>query len=485
MAGNNKELIGKARSAGRPRNSLTVANLMTVRNRAELAITSERQLVLDLIGAGITRVLPEVLMRPTLKVEDQALEVCGRTFDISRGRIFVIGGGKAASAMAQGLEAILGAGRITAGIVACNDRSSATKKVEVVLAGHPIPDRRGVSAARRMMEMKGCYGIGAGDLVLCLVSGGGSALVSLPADGVTLADKQGATRLLLNCGADIREINTVRKHLSAVKGGRLGAFFAPATVLSLIISDVVGDDLASVASGPTCPDPSTFADALGLLERYGLADRAPAGVVEHLRAGYRGEIDETPKELKNCTNVLIGNNAMALGAMAAAGRSLGLDPVVVTAALSGETGEVARLRAQEIMSGRYRGHDLVLMGGETTPRLPGRAGRGGRNQHYALVSLDELKGFPGEWVMASIGTDGSDYLPGVAGALVDRWSLERAAELGIDLAPFIESYNSNEALGRLGRSLIVTGNTGTNVGDLIVYLIGRKNRPKRLPLPSA
>ena len=244
------------------------------------------------------------------------MNVNGDIYPVSGGRIFVIGGGKASGLMAESLENLLGPENITDGVVTCKGNHFHTGKIKIVRAGHPIPDQRGTDGVRRMLHLKDQYAIGRDDLVLCLISGGGSALMPCPADGVSLKDKQRVTELLLACGAEINEINTVRKHLSTVKGGRLGHFYSPATVISLILSDVIGNDLSIIASGPTFPDASTFADAYNLLKKYNLLSKIPEAVTGLLEKGCRGLEAETPKALDNCHNYIIGDNTLALQAMA-------------------------------------------------------------------------------------------------------------------------------------------------------------------------
>jgi len=322
-----------------------------------------------------------------------------------------------------------------------------------------------------MLALKGLYSINEDDLIICLISGGGSALMPCPVEGVSLEDKQRITGLLLGCGAAINEINSIRKHLSRTKGGGLGQFFSPATVISLILSDVIGNDLDVIASGQTCPDPSTFSDAYSVLEKYGLLSSVPESVKTFLRSGCQGEVEETPKTLANCRNYIIGDNRLALEAMAEKANEMGLSPYIVTAEQKGDTATAARFRATEILSSKYTDRDIVLIGGETTPTLPEVAGKGGRNQHYAAVSVLAMKEYTGEWAVASVGTDGSDFLPDIAGAIVDNNSLDTAEGRGIDIQSYLDRYDSNTLLREIGGSLIVTGNTGTNVGDVIVYIL--------------
>ncbi len=447
---------------------------MIIKNSEELISSSLRARAVGLIEAGISRVLPANLMRTAVKYSaaKQRLTLSGVRYNLAKGRVFVTGGGKASGLMAEELERIMGPETITAGTVNCKTNGYKTEKVTIIEAGHPVPDESGVHGVREMLAMKARYNIGKGDLVICLISGGGSSLLPCPVTGVTLEDKQDMTQLLLRCGADIKEINTVRKHLSLIKGGGLAGFYEPARVVSLVISDVVGDDLDAIASGPTVADPTTFADALKVLEKYGLTEKAPKNAVGFINRGCLGLEAETPRVLSNCDNYIIGNNRMALEAIAEKARDLGLKPSIVTSEMTGDTAGLARSMAADMVNGKYRGFDVVLLGGETAPTLPENAGRGGRNQHYAAVSMPAMQDLACPWVVASVGSDGSDYLPDVAGAMVDNRSLDAAKAAGLDVEDYIERFDSNTLFTKMGRSLIVTGPTGTNVSDIVLYLLG-------------
>jgi glycerate 2-kinase len=448
---------------------------MIIKNKYELSTTELRKQALEIVEAGIARVLPSAIMKSAVRYDSarNVLTVNDDAYQLSGGRIFVIGGGKASGLMAETLESIIVPDNISAGIVTCNCRSRdyKTSKIRIIEARHPVPDQGGFNGVKQMLALKNRYSINENDLVICLISGGGSALMPCPVDGVNLEDKQRITELLLGCGAPIHEINSIRKHLSKTKGGGLGRFYAPVTVVSLIISDVIGNDLDVIGGGLTSPDPSTFSDAYNVLERYGLLSKVPASVIDFLRRGCQGDVAETPKSLGNCHNYLIGDNRLALEAMSRKANEAGFTPYIVTAEQKGDIATVARLRAGEILEARYTGYDVVLIGGETTPKLPDEPGKGGRNQHYAAVSMLAMKEYAGEWVIASVGTDGSDFLPDVAGAIVDNNSLDTAAGKGIDVASYLDRYDSNTLLRKIGGSLIVTGNTGTNVGDVIVYVL--------------
>jgi glycerate 2-kinase len=447
-----------------------------IKNRQEIITTPGRVKTAAIIESGIKSILPSSIMYSAVTGVPgrKTISVQGKEFDYTRGRLFVIGGGKASAAMARSFEDIIGIDNICAGIISDKYGSEAnqTKKIHIHRASHPVPDRNGIEAVQAMLQLKSLYHISHGDIVICLISGGGSALMPCPVDNISLEDKQKTTALLLECGADIAEINCVRKHLSKVKGGRLGLYFAPATVISLILSDVIGNDLSVIASGPTYPDRSTFSQALQVLGKHALVSRIPSSVLEYLKQGAAGLVDETPKTLNNCHNFIIGDNAIALKAMKTKAEELGLKPHIITSEQRGDTGTVARERAAEIKAGRYSGLNVLLLGGETTPKLPSRHGQGGRNQHYVTVSLQEMQDYRGPWLVASVGTDGSDFMADVAGAVADETTLSRFNNCGIRIESYIDQFDSYGLLSKAPGSLIRTGNTGTNVGDVILYLLG-------------
>jgi glycerate 2-kinase len=391
------------------------------------------------------------------------------------GRLVVVGAGKASGAMAAAVEETLG-DRVTGGLVVVKDGYRAdTRRIELVEAGHPVPDARGEAGAGRIRAL--AETLGPDDLLLVLVSGGGSALTPAPVPPITLADKQAMTRLLLGAGANINQLNAVRKHCSRLKGGQLARAAAPARVHALLLSDVIGDPLDVIASGPTAPDASTFADALGILDRFALRARAPASIVDRLEQGARGEIPETPKPddpvFRCVINTVIGNNQLVVGAAAARARSLGYAPHVLTRGLEGEAREVARRLvglAREIRDGHgpARPPACVIAGGETTVTVRGR-GTGGRCQEFALAAAIALDGVDRVVALAS-GTDGTDGPTDAAGAVADGRSVGRARQLGMDPAARLADNDSNPALAALG-DLVVTGPTRTNLLDLYLLLI--------------
>jgi glycerate 2-kinase len=395
--------------------------------------------------------------------------------DLTRYRhIYVVGAGKAGVSMARAAERVLGR-RIARGLLNVKyGHTAKLRRVELNECGHPVPDRNGVEGARRIAEI--AASAGAEDLVLCLISGGASALLPLPADPVTLDEKQETTKLLLACGADIHEINAVRKHISRIKGGQLARLASPATVLSLLLSDVIGDDLDVIGSGPTAPDASTFARARDILGKYGIFDRVPAAVRERIERGVRGEVPETPKPhdpvFARVRNLVVGSNRLAVSQAFAAARELGFRALVLSTFVEGETREVARMHAaiakEIVASGRpLKPPACVITGGETTVTLRGE-GLGGRNQEFVLAAAIDIAGLRNV-VILSAGTDGSDGPTDAAGAIADGRTLARNPRAPEFLARN-DSYHYFEGLG----DLIVTGPTHTNVMDVRLILVGEQ-----------
>ncbi len=396
-----------------------------------------------------------------------------RPIDFSSYRdIYVVGAGKAGASMAAAAERVLGK-RVTQGLVNVKyGHVAKLKRIEVNECGHPVPDGAGVAGAERIAEI--AARAGRGDLVLCLISGGASALLPLPSAPVTLAEKQEATRLLLACGADIHEFNAVRKHLSRIKGGQLARLAWPARVEALLLSDVIGDDPAVIGSGPTAPDASTFADVARILEKYRITRRMPAGVLRRLRQGLRGEVEETPKPgdrtFRDVRNSIVGSNRLALKAAARRARQLGLRTLVLSSEVQGETREIARMHAAIAREIARSGNPLkppacVISGGETTVTLRGK-GLGGRNQEFVLAAAMDICGLA-ETVVFSAGTDGTDGPTDAAGAVADGSTLARNP----NAAAYLDNNDSYHYFQALG-DLVKTGPTLTNVMDVRLILVG-------------
>jgi hydroxypyruvate reductase len=456
---------------------VTIKNRILLIEKGEIPLLREaRALALHSLECALNAAEPKQLLVSKLKLQDSRLLVDGCCFDLQKFRnIYVVGGGKAGGAMAQALEGVLGK-YVTSGVISVPyglGRSSGI--IELQEASHPVPDEAGVEGTRRMLAI--AEKAEEDDLLICLISGGGSSLMALPREGISLKDKQELTKTLLKSGAAISEINAVRKHLSAFKGGWLAKKASPATILNLILSDVVGDQLDSIASGPTVPDLSTFKDAVNVLEKYGLWTNAPSDVRKVLTEGIRGQIEETPKPgdvvfRKVCTGV-IGNNRTASLAALDYLKSNGLNALLLSASLEGEAkylGSILASMAREIwVSGNpVRRPSAIVAGGEATVAVKGE-GVGGRNQELALSAATKISGVKG-CVVASLSTDGVDGPNDAAGAIVDYCTLQRAKELELVPEEFLERNDSYRFFSKLG-DLIFTGPTNTNVNDVSVIVV--------------
>ena len=423
-----------------------------------------RRDALSIFKAALKAADPEAAVASRLEREDFG---CYRN-------IYVVGAGKAGAAMAHAAERVLGR-RITRGVVNVKyGHVAKLRRIEMNECGHPVPDKHGVDGARLIAQI--AAGAGSDDLVLCLISGGASALLPLPPDPITLEEEQEVTKLLLACGASIHEINAIRKHLSGIKGGLLARLAWPAAVLSLLLSDVIGDYLDVIGSGPSAPDASTFASARAILEKYGILERVPAAVRERIEKGASGAIPETPKQgdriFTRVRNVVIGSNRLAVDAAAARARQLGLRTMVLSTFVEGETREIARMHAAIAKEIAHAGHPLkppacIITGGETTVTIRGD-GLGGRNQEFVLAAAIDIAGLPNVVVM-SAGTDGSDGPTDAAGAIADGRTMGRDPRAP-DFLARNDSYHYFEGL----RDLIVTGPTNTNVMDVRLILVGEQ-----------
>ena len=444
---------------------------MYINNYKNLATSELREVVLEMIEAGLRRSEPHNMIKDAVQYNHDfnSVIVQHSSHDMLSGRIFVIGGGKAVGKMAEELERIIGVEHITAGVINCKTGGYNLKKIKLNEASHPLPDKRGVAGTNEILKLKDDYQIGEKDLVIILLSGGGSSLITAPVEGVTLDDKQKITRVLLDSGADISDVNIVRKHLSKVKGGQLGAYFSPAKVATLIISDVARNNLASVASGPAHPDDSTFEQSYEILKKYNLWDSAPTGVKNYIERGVRGQEIETPKTLENCSNYLIGSTAVILEAAALSARESGFNPIIISDEVSGNSVEVARDIAKMVIDEKYASYNVLLFGGETSYKANGKKSVG-RNQQFVAQLILELKNYPGEWVTASFDSDGIDYLSKTAGAIADNNTLVELNKMGVNLSEVISNNDTEKILEKLKNALILTGDTKTNVGDVMIFL---------------
>ena len=439
-------------------------------------IQKARMLALNSLERALNAAEPRSLLQSKLTLKGSCLRADNCSFDLTRiGQVYVVGGGKAGGAMALALEEILG-NCISAGVVNVPyGAKRQTQVIELNEASHPVPDGAGEEGARRMMALAKIAE--KDDLLICVLSGGGSSLMPLPREGISIRDKQKLTDALLKSGAAIGEINVVRKHLSALKGGWLAKKAYPATVLNLLLSDVMGDSLDAIASGPTVPDPSTFADARRILEKYNLWSDASDSIRKLLSDGELGLAEETPKPgeaaFKRVCNVIVGNNKISSDAAVTFLKSASLNTLLFQNALTGEAREggkrLALFACRIAASGRPLSKPAgVVAGGETTVTVTGK-GKGGRNQELALAAALQFEN-SGACVLASIGTDGVDGSTDAAGAIVDGFTLARARELGLDPGRYLTDNNSYDFFSQLG-DLIVTGATGTNVNDISVIVI--------------
>ena len=426
--------------------------------------------------AALQAVDPGEAIRTHVRRDGQQLHVADRVYDLGQyDAVYVIGIGKAGAAMAIAIDALLG-DRIRGGhVIVKYGHGGPVKHVTLHEAGHPIPDEAGVRATRTLIEF--VRGRGPRELIICLISGGGSALSPAPADGLTLAEKQEATRLLLACGATIHEINALRKHISQIKGGQLARLASPATLVALVLSDVVGDSLDVIASGPTVPDTSTFVDCLDILSKYDLLDKVPLPIRHRLEAGMAGTIAETPKPgdpaFTRTQTVIIGRNLQALEAASRQATALGYQALILSSGLEGETRDVAKVHAGIAKEVLTSGHPMaapacILSGGETTVRLRGQ-GKGGRNQEFVLAMALDIRHMPGIAVLSG-GTDGTDGPTDAAGAVADWTTCARAEQLGLQPRLALQDNDAYPFFERLG-DLLITGPTQTNVMDIHIMLI--------------
>ncbi len=435
-----------------------------------------RERVRAIIDAALVAVDPDAAVRDHLSVVEGVVHAGAARLALADiGRVVVVGAGKAGVPMARAVESVLGADRLSGHVVVPHGQASELAAVRIHEAGHPVPDRHGVEAGREVMGA--LESVDERTLVICLISGGGSALLVCPAEGIGLDDLRATNEALLACGATIVEINTLRKHLSALKGGQLARAAAPAAVVTLVLSDVVGDPLDAIASGPTVPDTTSFADCLAIVDRYRLEERLPDAVLGRLRRGAAGEVAETPKPgdapFERVTNVLVANNARAVEAAAERAEQAGYRPLVLSTTVQGETREVAKVHAaiaaEVLASGRpCEAPCCLISGGETTVTLRGD-GRGGRNQEFVLAAALEIAGFEGVTV-CSIGTDGIDGSTDAAGAMADGDTAARAVAAGIDPSASLANNDSHAVFVALD-DLVITGPTDTNVMDLRLVLI--------------
>mgnify|MGYP000707679047 CR=1 FL=1 len=429
----------------------------------------------DIFMAGLSAVEPRAAIRKHCKLTSDLLQVGSQTYDLASYRnIFIIGAGKATAPMAMEVENILGE-RLSGGVISVKYHHGLNlERVHVIEAGHPVPDQNGITGAVAISKI--AESAGENDLVICLISGGGSALMVSPEVGISLQDKQATVEALLNCGASIHEINAVRKHISRIKGGRLARAIYPAGLVALILSDVVGDDLEVIASGPTVGDTSTFSDCLEIIDRYRIRADMPESVIRHLTEGRDGKHPETTNpgasELARVQNLIVGSNMDAIRAASQKAEMLGYHTLILSSMIEGDTTQVARVHAAIAKEIIKTGHPAsppacILSGGETTVQVKGQ-GLGGRNQEFALAGALEIDRLHSV-VILSGGTDGTDGPTDAAGAIADGETLNRASRLNLDPKHYLANNDSFHFFQALD-DLLITGPTRTNVMDLRIIL---------------
>jgi len=440
-----------------------------------------RRMAKDIFLKALTAVDPSKILKDRIRIEKDHLlvrieENSENIFDLKAfDNIFLVGTGKASNLMAQAVEEILG-GRITKGIITTKySHLLPLKKTETIEAGHPIPDQNGYVGAKKIQNL--LKETGPKDLIVFLLSGGGSSLLPFPVEGIDLKEKQEATQLLLDCGADIKEMNTIRKHISQMKGGWLAKWAYPSTVIGFILSDVVGDQLDVIGSGPTVPDPSTFEEAWEILKKYDLLNKIPPSIQKYLKLGKKGKEEETPKPgevvFEKVYNSLIGSNILALRAAEKEAKSFSFNTLILSSSIVGETREAALFHsaiAKEVVSSGNPIHKpaCLLSGGETTVTIKGD-GLGGRNQEFALAGAIEINGIE-KVVLLSGGTDGTDGPTDATGAVADHTTVQRAISMGLNPKAHLNNNDAYPFFQKLG-DLLITGPTQTNVMDVRIFLV--------------
>jgi len=447
-------------------------------NASSPIIRKAREIVQDAIEDAFKAVDPKEVVRSKVTLDGDQLDVNGKIFDLAGfERIFVMGGGKASGSMAEAIEEILGE-RIEDGLIVVPHGTASqykTKQIKFHEASHPVPDESSVQAARKLLDL--ASQTEENDLIIFLISGGGSSLIAIPRDGIPLTDKRKVTEMLLRSGATINEMNTIRKHISGFKGGFFARRVYPATIISLLLSDVIGDQLDVIASGPTVPDSTTFHDAVHILKKYDLWKKTPMSIRSVLSNGVKRLIQETPKSddpaFRRAHNIIIGNNRLACSAAIESLNKSGLKTLFLTSFAKGEARDLGIMLAaigKEIIAA---GNPLqrpvgVVIGGETTVTVTGK-GRGGRNQEIALAASLEIDCLE-RIVVASASTDGIDGPTDAAGAIVDGDTITRSEEMKLDAKEHLKNNDSYSFFSKLG-DLICTGPSGTNVNDLSILVV--------------
>jgi len=439
-------------------------------------VNSKNKDILAIIESAISAADPQKAINEIVRLQKNRLTIDKQIYNLDLyENIYVIGAGKAVCSMALSVEEILG-GRIAKGIIVTKyGHKKSLSKIEVIEAGHPIPDENGVKGVERIIEL--LKNIKRGDLIIILLSGGASSLLPAPNKNISLNDKKIATELLLKSGASIDEINAVRKHISRLKGGQLASLIYPAEAVCLILSDVIGGRLDVIASGPTVPDNSTFKDAVDILKKYSIWNNTPRPVINYLLKGMKGEIAETPKSanpaFRRINNIIIGNNKSAVASAEKKAKELGYHTLVLSTFIEGEAMEIGKVFgaiAKEIANFErpIKRKACIIAGGETTVTVKGK-GKGGRCQEFALSAALIINGLK-DAAIVGVSTDGTDGPTDAAGAIADGTTVERAKKAGMEVKSYLENNDSYSLFKKLN-DLIITGPTNTNVNDLYMAFV--------------
>lgn len=436
-----------------------------------------KESLFQIIDSAINSVKPAQLIPQKVMLEGGSLIIDKYKFNLaSYKKVYVVGAGKASASMAVELEKLLGS-KISDGIVSTKyGHTAPCSRIKIIESGHPVLDENGLRAGDEILQL--VSHADEDDLVICLLSGGGSSLLEKLPDEITLSELQSVFGVLLTCGANIEEMNVVRRHLSKIKGGLLAESIYPATCVSLILSDVINDPLEAISGGVTSPDPSTFKDAFDLLEKYKIKDQIPVNILKYISMGIQGRIPETMKSgneiFDKVTNIILGNNKEALIRAKEKAESLGFNAQIYSDNIQGEAREIGKLAATIakdifLADKPIRKPACVLIGGETTVQIKGN-GKGGRNQELTLSALIEMEDLEFNYIIASCGTDGTDGPTDAAGAIASKEILQLSKELDLFPLTFLENNDSFTFFQKTG-GLLITGPTGTNVMDIIIVLL--------------
>jgi len=435
-----------------------------------------RENLKSIFNAGLNAVRPDEAIKAAVKRQGNILVVNQQTYNLDYyKKIFIVGAGKGAAPMAMAMEEILSDNLYAGLIIVKNGHGLELQTTRVLEAAHPTPDAAGLDASKQMIEF--LEETGEEDLVLCLITGGASSLLTLPIDGLSFEEKQNTTNVLLECGATIQEINTIRKHLSKIKAGRLAEIAYPAHVATLIVSDVIGNQFTNIGSGPTAPDHTTFEDCLKIIAKYKLEEKLPESVIKIMNDGVEDRIDETPKEddqiFDNVNNSIIADNLMAMQAAKAHAEKLGYNSMLLASTMQGEAREVAKALAAIAKEVKQNNNPVqapacILIGGETTVNIKGD-GKGGRNMEFALALALDIANEEGIHALCA-GSDGTDGPTDAAGAMVNCDTVDNAERAGLDSTAYLDNNDSYSYFKKLG-NLFVTGPTLTNVMDINIILI--------------